>query len=1162
MYRLEDRLTASSGTVFLSGTQALARLAVDQLRADRAAGRRTAALVSGYPGSPLGGFDRAATAAARANPDLAISCRPALNEEYAATAIMGSQLAQARPDSRYDGVVGLWYGKAPGVDRATDALRHAVYAGTAPLGGVVALIGDDPGAKSSTLPSSSVGVLQDLHIPVLYPADVAAALTLGRHAIALSRYSGLWSALKIVADVADGTGSVALDDSEFFPVLPDDDEPVERTPDGWLLTPHTLDIEREIYEIRYERARRYAAANRLNEIVVDGSAAWIGIVASGITYAEVRAACSKLGLHRDADIAGAGIRLLNMRMPLPFDPATLVDFARGLDEILVIEEKQPHLETLIMAALYGSAQHPVITGKADPTGRQLVPGHGALDRDAIADVLRRRLEPRLAGRLAPEQPARELIPVNAPARTPYFCSGCPHNRSTEVPEGALVGAGIGCHTMTLLMEPDRVGDIVGLTPMGNEGTQWIGMSDFVDTDHFIQNLGDGTFFHSGQLAVTAAVAAGVNMTYKLLFNGAIAMTGGQHPEGQRDIASVARVLLDQGATEVLITSDQPQQLRRLPKRVKVWDRSRIVEAQTYLAGVPGVTVLIHDQPCAAELRRARKRQRAETPTQQVSINHRICEGCGDCGRVSNCLSVQPVETAFGRKTRIDHSTCNLDFSCLDGDCPSFVTVDTAPSRWRIRPRREIPVVGDPAGSDGLAAFLAGPVPDPVVLVDRDDYSCRIAGIGGTGIVTVAQVIGTAAMLGGYAVRGLDQVGLSQKAGPVVSDLRLSRSATPESNHVGAGQADLLLVLDLLVGSTERSIATVDPKRTMTVGSTTLTSTGAMVRHPDLSMPTAVELTTAIAARTDPDRQWWADMTALAEQAFGSALTANMIGVGMALQAGAIPVPADTIETAIELNAAAVDANRSAFRLGRLLVHDPASVHAVLAARSEGGRCAPMSDARLDTVALDALPGETRTEAVGRAIDLIGFQDVSLANRYLQDVASIASLESRVRAGSHELSLSAARNLYRVLAYKDEYEVARLLVDPEGRAEAIALAGAAGRIRYRLHPPALRALGRRRKLSVGTWSDPLFKALAAAKRVRGTRLDPFGRTEVRRAERGLITDYRRALDLVLRHTVETNFDVALMVVALPDQVRGYEDLKLARIEQFRADLEELLPVLLR
>lgn len=1184
-YSLDDRYLSDEGVVFLTGIQALARLPLEQLRVDRRAGLETAALISGYPGSPLGGFDRAAAAAAGLARDLPVVCRPALNEEYGASAVMGSQLAAAQPDCRYDGIVGLWYGKAPGVDRAADALRHAVYAGTSMHGGAVAIVGDDPAAKSSTLPSSSAGLLADMHVPLLYPGDPAEALDLGRHAIALSRASGLWTALKIVADVADATATVELHPERIVPVLPlVDGAPYAHHADGNLLTPRTIEVEHEIQSVRYQLAREYASLNRLNEVTIDSEDAWIGIVSSGITYREVREALTRLGLRRDADVAACGIRLLKMGMPMPFDPDTVRDFARGLDQLFVIEEKRPNLESLVKDALYDLNVRPTIVGKQDEEGAPLVPGQGALDADVLLPILHRRLGRRVPERLAP--PPAEPVAPETPlrvARTPFFCSGCPHNRSTQTPKGALVGAGIGCHTMALLMDKERVGDIGGLGCMGNEGVQWIGMAPFLERAHFIQNLGDGTFFHSGQLAIQASVAAGVNVTYKLLYNGAVAMTGGQDPQGRIGVAQIAANLLNQGVAALLITTDDVERYagERLPEGVEVWSRDRLIEAQERLAAIPGTTVLIHDQGCAAEARRDRKRGRIPTPRQRVVINHRICEGCGDCGQVSNCLSVQPIETPFGRKTEIDQTTCNLDYSCLEGDCPSFMTVTKrAPgplARW-LGARNE--AKGRDAGRAAAVPRRRVPpppedLPEPTRIVPEDDFAMRITGIGGTGVVTVAQVVGTAAMLDGYRVRGLDQIGLSQKAGPVVSDLRLSRTRPTATNRLGRGQADLLLAFDQLVAASPKGLLTTDPERTTVVGSTTATPTGEMITHPEVQLPTARDLIERIGRHTRPGASFWADSAATTEDLFGNATTANVFVVGMAVQAGCLPVSPARVEEAIRLNGVAVDRNLAAFRWGRAQVAAPERVErarkqaaasvaleavtdtgATTQAQAVTGRGA-LSPALAERVAALDLERELQAELERFARELVAWGGRRAAEDWLEVVERVANAERRVQPGSVRLTRSVARQLFKLTAYKDEYEVARLMLDPDGQAAARELAERGDRIAWKLHPPILRALGLRRKISIGLWARPLVRVLAAARFLRGSALDPFGWAEVRRLERALPGEYVEAIDRVLPRLTPERLDAAVALAELPDRVRGYEHLKLERAVAYRRALAEAL-----
>ncbi len=920
-YELADRFRLEDGTVFLSGLQAVARLAVDQLRLDRRLGLTTAAFASGYQGSPVGTFTEELRRASSTVADLPIVVQPAVNEELAATAVMGSQLAMTLDDARYDGVVGIWYGKGPGFDRSSDAIRHAVFSGTSMHGGVVAVVGDDPAAKSSTLPSSSDATMVDLHMPILFPGDVQEALDLSRHAVALSRSCGLWAGLKLVTAVADGTGTVDVHPDRVrasSPVVDVDGHPFHPHPNGRLLTPYTLEMEREFQEIRWPLARRYGVDNGLNRVVTRTADDWIGIAACGHTFHEVREALRVLGLATDDDLRAAGIRLFQLLMPVPLDPGQAREFAEGLDEVLVVEEKNPTLEGLLKSSFYDGDHHPRVVGRRDERGDALVPGHGTLDVDTLLRPLHARLSARLDTRLRPLDevisPQRTRIPLTV-NRAPFYCSGCPHNRSTRAEPGTLVGGGIGCHAMVAMMDPERVGDIVGLTCMGGEGAQWIGMAPFVGRDHLVQNLGDGTFFHSGSLAVRAAVAAGVHITYKLLYNGTVAMTGGQDPVGQMTVPDIAAMLLLEGVERVIVTSDDPHRhpAGSFPAGVDVWDRSRFDDAQRVLADIPGVTVHIHDQACAAENRRGRSRGTIPTPGFRVVINERVCEGCGDCGDKSNCLSVQPVDTPYGRKTHIDQTSCNFDFSCLQGDCPSFATV-TIDDRRAARAGRPV----------RLDAPTDLPAP-AVALVDRDDVTVRLTGIGGTGVITVSQVLGTAAMLAGLHVRGLDQTGLSQKAGPVVSDLRITRDETAVSNHANASGVDCLLAFDLLVGASDANLAGVRPDRTVVVASTDAVPTGQMVTHPDVALPAGAVLAERVGQVSRSEENRFLDAAGLADGLLGSTTTANILLLGAAVQAGAIPVPADAIEQAITLNGVAVDTNLAAFRWGRAWIDDPASV---------------------------------------------------------------------------------------------------------------------------------------------------------------------------------------------------------------------------------------------
>ncbi len=1160
-YQLSDRYTNDSGTVFLTGIQAMARLPLEQLRTDRAAGLNTAVFAAGYPGSPLGGLDSALERAVRESKESAIVLRPSVNEEYAATAVMGSQLAGSRPDARYDGVLGIWYGKAPGVDRASDAIRHGVFAGAHRNGGVVLLAGDDPGAKSSTLPSTSAGVLADLDIPVLYPGDPADVLELGHHAIAMSRATGLWVGMKIVANVADGSANVVLNSHREPPTLPQHQgAPYLPEPDPRLLTPYTLDFEREIVEVRTSLALRYAELNHLNRVVVPSGNAWLGIIASGITYWETREALKVIGLVSEQEISDAGIRILRMGMPIPFNHSTIRDFAAGLEEIFVIEEKTPNVESRVKDALYNTSHRPRIVGEFDEQERRLVKSHGALHADDLVGPLRSRLA-RLGDRLAPAPPLRERIPLSV-NRTPYFCSGCPHNRSTVTDPGTAVGAGIGCHTMILLGGEPRYGDVAGLTCMGSEGTQWIGMAPFVDTPHLIQNMGDGTFFHSGQLAMTAAIAAGVNITYKLLWNGAVAMTGGQDPTGGIPLDRVCGSLLAQGVARIIVVSDDPSRTRRLglPSEVSVKNRTELAEVQAELARVPGVTVLIYDQRCAAELRRDRKRGRISQPRTRVAINHRVCEGCGHCAEVSNCLSVQPFDTPFGRKTTIDQDSCNIDLSCLEGDCPAFVTI-TRPKRNR---RRSSPPTG------GVAA-PPSPIPAPPAITQAD-VNIHITGIGGTGVVTTGQLIGTAAMLDGSDVHGLDQIGLSQKAGPVVSDLRITRSGRVGSNRLGDRQADLILAFDLLVAASATGLDAADAARTAVVGSRDVVPPGSKTAHPEIDMPTAAEMLERVRAETRPDAQHWARASDLAQALVGDALGANNLVVGMAVQTGLLPVSPEAVETAIELNRVGVEMNIAAFRWGRWWIADPAMVEAEAARRGvpdsgdgqpgkgSGGNDRATLGADLSRRVDEVAGGDPALAAALElfAAELVRFQNRALAACYMDEVAEFAAVEARINPGSTTLTTAVAAGLFKLMAYKDEYEVARLLLDAEGHAPVDAVAQPGDRVTWMLHPPTLRALGRKKKIAFSTRrSRPVMRLLAGGKRFRGTRLDPFGRAEVRRQERKLPEEYLAALHQTTAQAATPNdLHRAVAIAEAADLVRGYEEIKLANIERFRSRLAAL------
>ena len=1151
-YSINDRYVKDSGKVFLTGVQAIARLPIQQLRADRNQNLKTASLLAGYPGSPLAGLNFEIDNAARLASDLPIVHRPVLNEEHGATAIMGSQLAAEQPDFYFDGVVGFWYGKAPGLDRAGDALRHAVFAGTSRYGGAVAVVGDDPAAKSSTLPSSSDATLVDLHMPILYPGDVKEIMTLGMHAIALSRITGAWTALKVVDAVADGSGTVDLASTVIEPIIPDlliEGVEYQHKPDAKLLPPNNLAIEKDLRVVRSELVRRYTVANKLNPTIVDPSDAWIGLIASGFTYHELRHALHSIGLRTLNDIEKAGIRLLHLQLPIPFDPDNIRNFARGLEEIVVIEEKNPTAEWLVKDALYGSANQPRVLGKSYPDGTPLMPSHGILDANTMVQGIYDRLSLRVADKLVSPKPRnkqnnqRELIPLSA-TRSPYFCSGCPHNSSTKVPEDSLIGAGIGCHTMVLLMDEDQVGNIAGVTAMGNEGMQWVGMEPFVKRKHFIQNIGDGTYFHSGQLAIASAISANSNITFKLLYNGTIAMTGGQDPKGGLSVDEISRIMVAQGVKEIIITTDDVRKYRRLklPNNVSVWDRSRVVEAQDVLAGVDGVTVLIHDQACAAQLRRLRKRNVEVKPDFRVLINHRICEACGDCGEVSNCLSVQNQETILGPKARIDQDSCNFDASCINGDCPSFMTVEIDP---------EMPSKALSKGREDIE------LPAPEVKVSTDKLDLRIAGIGGTGVVTAAQILATAAMLDGYEVRGLDQTGLSQKAGPVVSDLRLTRDIPRPSNLLMHQSADVIIGFDLLVAASDKALDVAKSGKTILIASETETPTGEMVGNPLGTLPTTEMLLERLSNCIKKESSYLVDAGARCKDLLGSVTSSNIFLLGVAVQFGALPVSPQSFEQAIKLNNVNVEGNLDAFQWGRAWVFDSDYVEHVIRDQRRVTDSQPqlhLNDDITSRIHSLKLSDDDAHLISFLANDVLGFQNfrtveefISLLERVDRSSTGLTSNDDR-----ESLIIAVARNAHKLIAYKDEYEVARLFLSPEveGQINNLPQSRGAKRATWYLHPPFLRAMGLKKKLKIPySIATPVMKLLRNGKHLRGTRLDPFGYAKLRKIERQIRDRYIKAVDTSMEFLNDDNYSKIYLLAVLPNEVRGFEDIKLKKAEEF-------------
>ncbi|HRG71265.1 MAG TPA: indolepyruvate ferredoxin oxidoreductase family protein, partial [Thauera aminoaromatica] len=897
--QISNTFTQEEGDIHLGGIDAIVRLTLDQVRTDARRGLKTGMFVSGYRGSPVGMLDAALIKQQKLLVQNHIHFVDGINEDLAATAVWGTQMLHTVGKQKFDGVTGMWYGKAPGVDRSGDALKHANYTGIAKNGGVLAIAGDDPSCKSSSLCSQSEPMLFHVGIPSLYPGNVQEILDYGLHGYQMSRLAGVWMGMKIVTNVADGTGTANVSPERLNFVTPDLEF------DGKLFTPNmnlgmnvrveALEMEQSLYTRRLEVVKRYARANNLNNVVFPNPDAWIGILTAGKTYNDLNQAFLEMGLD-DAALRRYGIRILKMGMLFPMEPTIVREFAQGLEEIFVIEEKRPFLEMFAKQVLYGMANAPRIVGKFDEEEKELLPHYGEFESDVIVRALLKRLSRKTRIESAEnwlkrldEIHSRNKLPTAV--RTAWFCSGCPHNSSTQAPDGSIVSAGIGCHTMAMWMGRN----VVMGTHMGAEGTQWIGMAPFTEAQHIFQNMGDGTYAHSGSLAIRYAASTGVNITFKLLRNAHTSMTGGQAIQGEVPVTNMVSDLLANGVKKIIVTTDDPSRFNgvQLPGGTEVWHRDRIEEAQRVLAATPGCTVLLHDQECAAELRRARSRGKADEPVEVTVINERVCEGCGDCGEKSNCMSVEPVQTEFGRKTRIHQSSCNKDFSCVKGFCPSFLTITPHPA-----PAAE----GAPKKKKGRIPALERELPPPVKKVDDSlGFGIHVMGIGGTGSVTVVATLARAARLEGKHVIGLDQTGLAQKGGAVISDIKITHAPFKGSNKISDGRADLYLGFDILNATDPKNLDKCNPERTIAIVSTTQTPTGQMVTNRKALFPATSGLTGGIDRVTRKEHNVFLDGEALAAGLFGDAMATNNFMVGVAFQAGTIPLQAESIEEAIRLS---------------------------------------------------------------------------------------------------------------------------------------------------------------------------------------------------------------------------------------------------------------------
>jgi indolepyruvate ferredoxin oxidoreductase len=1127
-YRFDD-----TGTLFITGLQAIVRMLLAQSYRDRAAGLNTAGFVSGYRGSPLGGLDRELWRAAKHLEAASIRFQPGLNEDLAATSIWGAQQANLFAGARYQGVFGLWYGKGPGVDRSGDALKHGNAAGTSRHGGVIAVAGDDHTCKSSSLPHQSEYAFIDASMPVLNPADVRELVELGLYGYALSRFSGLWVGLKVTQETADATQNFALVPQALDIVTPSIDLPPGGLNIRWPDPPN--DQEFRLQRFKLPAALAFARANGLDRTVIDSRYPRFGIVTTGKAHLDVLQALEDLGI--DAQRASeVGIKLFKVGMSWPLEPDAIRRFAEGLEEIVVVEEKRGVVENQLKEQLYNwrAAQRPLIVGKQDERGEWLLPPNGELTPALIARVLARRIrrfhsstdiEERVRFL---EQQDRQLAAVGQDVqRQPHFCSGCPHNTSTRVPEGSRAVGGIGCHFMAAWMDRDTV----TFTQMGGEGATWIGQAPFTETQHVFQNLGDGTYAHSGTLAIRAAVAAGVNMTYKILFNDAVAMTGGQPVEGHLTVAGVAQQLVGEGVKPIMVVTDEPEKYAGttgLPPSVAVHHRRELDRLQRELREVRGVSALIYDQTCAAELHRKRKRGIVPTPDKRVVINELVCEGCGDCNVQSNCLSVMALETEFGRKRRINQSSCNQDFSCLDGFCPSFVTLRGA---QRNPPRP-------------LAAAALPSLPEPRQAPLGDVYNVLIAGVGGTGVVTASGLLGLAAHLEGKSVVQLDQTGLAQKYGAVLSHVRIAADgARLHGMRIPSGQVDLLLGADLVVAAGKEPLSMLSAQRSVVVVNTHEEMPSDFIRDRDFVFP-GEPLLRGLRAAGRPDSMATFDATRFASALLGDSIGANVLMLGFAFQRGLLPVSGAALYRALELYGRNVDENKRAFDWGRFAAESPERVEK-LAKAKEG-----------EQVTTLALPDMIAR----RAEFLTGYQNEAYAERYRARLARIAAVEQRVRPGSEALQQAVARHYFQVLAYKDEYEVARLHVDRRFVSSVRRNFGRGARMSFHLSPPLFAgrdpATGRPKKYEFGPWVLPVLSVLAKLRFLRGTKLDPFGYGADRRLERALLADYELTLDRIEADVDAARLDVAVELAALPGQVRGFGPIKTAAAQRAAAARERL------
>ena len=1132
---LDDKYEQETGRVFMTGLQALVRLPMMQRQRDVAAGLNTAGFISGYRGSPVGGYDAALWSASRFLSRNHIKFQPGLNEDLALTAVWGTQQVNLWPGGKYDGVFGIWYGKGPGVDRSGDAIKHLNYDGTAKHGGVLLVAGDDHGAKSSTLPHQSEPAFMAAAVPVFHPAGVQEYLDLGLHGFAMSRYSGCAVGFKAVGETVESSASVSVDPNAVQIAKQID---FEMPGDGLNLRyPDDIMVkESRLLHYKLPAAQAYVRSNGLDRMIFDTARPRLGIVTTGKAYLDVRQAFDELGLTAEM-AADMGIRLYKVAMTWPLEPQGAMAFAKGLEEIVVIEEKRPILEDQLRNLLYGQADAPRIVGKKDENSRPLLPEIGELTPGMVAQSIVGRLKkysdmPDFDQRLARIKQIETGAKGSPPTilRTPYFCSGCPHNISTKVPDGSRSMAGIGCHGMALWM-PDR--NTQTITHMGAEGVNWIGQAPFSKTEHVFQNLGDGTYYHSGLLALRAAIDAGVNITYKILFNDAVAMTGGQPvvnvEDGKLTPDEISRQVHAEGVSKIALVTDEPDKYpvgTNWAPGTSIHHRDELDQVQRDLRETPGCSILIYDQTCAAEKRRRRKRGLFPDPPKRAFINDLVCEACGDCSVKSNCVSVQPKETEWGRKRQIDQSNCNKDFSCVNGFCPSFVTVHGGGVRKAQKPQG----ASDTGGKwDELFAAL----PNPTLPSSAEPYGILITGIGGTGVVTVSALLGMAAHLEGKGVSALDMAGLAQKNGAVTSHIRIADA--PEDLHavrIATGGAKLILGCDIVVATGEAVLSTINEGVTGAVINSHVVPTAQFLADQDMEMA-GEGLVKQLRDAVGQDFSYFINATKIATALLGDSIAANLFLLGAAFQKGYLPLSLAAIEGAIEINGVAVAANKRAFAWGRLAAHDPAAVESIAAPLM------PRQESGTEALSLE--------QKIAKRVDfLTNYQDAAHAARYRDLVERTLAAERERAAGLDGLGEAVALNFFRLMSYKDEYEVARLYSD--GRFLEQVRQQFEGDFSLRLHlaPPLIARRnsdsGELQKREFGPWMLRLMPLLASLRGLRGGTWDPFGRTAERRMERQLIVDYEATMGEVLAALNHDNFAMAVRIAEVPDRIRGFGHVK--------------------